>query len=218
MITDDGCWADFRISADQAQGWPALFLDRDGVVIEDAGYPHRPQDILLIDETLRLVGEAKRLGFRVGIVSNQSGIGRGLFRWDAFHGVQAVIDAALRERGSGVDFVLACPHHPDATLPDYRREAHGWRKPAPGMILAAATTLGLDLGASVMLGDRGSDMEAARRAGVRHRWLLTTSADQQGTDERSRVIARSELCAEFQRSFSTIGSSTSVSSGTEARV
>lgn len=171
MIRDDGCWADYRTGS-TVEGRPCLFLDRDGVLIEDTGYPHDPAAITLIPETLDLVRIANTSGFAVGVVTNQSGIGRGFFGWNAFAAVQGAIDTALAARGGRLDFVLACPHLADATLPGDRQEGHPWRKPAPGMLLAAAATLRLDLMGSIMVGDKQSDMAAATAAGLPRRILL----------------------------------------------
>lgn len=181
MIVANGCWADYRIAPERADGRPCLFLDRDGVLIEDTGYPHNPAAILFIPETLDLVQAANSSGFVTGIVSNQSGIGRGYFGWDAFAAVQREIDAALAERGGRLDFVLACPHLGEAITPQHRCANHPWRKPNPGMMRDAAEHLGLDVGRSIMIGDRDTDLRAAAAAGIRHRVLLdATPASGQG--------------------------------------
>ena len=172
MITADGCWADFRISLAMAEGRPCLYLDRDGVLIEDTGYPHRPEDIVVVGEAVELVRLAGEAGYVTGLVTNQSGIGRGLFDWKAFSRVQDLIDAALRAAGAKLDFVLACPHHAEAVVTQYRQADHAWRKPAPGMLRDAAGRLGLDIERSIMVGDRTSDMDAAAAAGIPRRWLL----------------------------------------------
>lgn len=182
MITDDGCWADFRTSASTTHGKACLFLDRDGVLIEDSGYPSDPDAITLVLETLDLVRIANQRGFVVGIVSNQSGIGRGYFEWTAFAAVQGAIDAALSARDAKLDFVLACPHLASAPVARYQYNEHPWRKPAPGMLNAAANALSLDMTRSAMVGDRISDMEAAQHAGLRYRALLTGEGlSQQGS-------------------------------------
>lgn len=172
MIVANGCWADYRIGPGQAGGRPCLFLDRDGVLIEDTGYPHDPAAITFIPETLDLVRAANGSGFVTGIVSNQSGIGRGYFGWNAFADVQQAIDAALTERGGRLDFVLACPHLDEASAPRYRCANHPWRKPNPGMMVDAAGHLGLDVDRSIMIGDRDTDMRAAAAAHIPHRILL----------------------------------------------
>ena len=191
MITADDCWADYRTPADLTHGRPCLFLDRDGVLIEDTGYPHRPEEVVIIPEAIAAVAAAQRAGFVAGIVSNQSGIARGLFDWPAFEAVQAVIDGAFRRSGTKLDFVLACPHHPEAGLRQLR-VAHDWRKPRPGMLVAAHQTLGLDMTRSIMLGDRASDMEAAAGAGVAHRLILAGPQDDSVSLDARRV-SRSSL-------------------------
>ena len=178
MITADGCWADYRTPADVTRGRPCLFLDRDGVLIEDTGYPHRPEEVVIIPEAVAAVAAAQQAGFVAGIVSNQSGVARGFFGWPAFKAVQAVIDDALHGAGTKLDFVLACPHHPEAAVL-HLRVAHAWRKPEPGMLVAVQETLGVDMTRSIMLGDRASDMEAAAGAGVAH--LLLLGAPQDGS-------------------------------------
>lgn len=182
MITDDGCWADYRISPSLTAGQSCLFLDRDGVLIEDTGYPHDPATIMLIPETLDLVRLAKTRGLVVGLVTNQSGVGRGYFGWDAFAAVQSAIDAALIARHTALDFILACPHHPEASIARYRYEQHPWRKPSPGMLTAALDTFQLIASTSAMIGDQHSDMVAAQKAGIAHRGLLvkTRNAAPQG--------------------------------------
>lgn len=199
MIAANGCWADYRIAPGQAQGRPCLFLDRDGVLIEDTGYPCDPATIVLIPETLDLVRAANEAGFVTGIVSNQSGIGRGLFEWAAFAGVQRAIDDALAERGGHVDFVLACPHLGEAVMPRYRVADHPWRKPNPGMMLAAAGHLELDLGRSTMLGDRDTDMRAAAAAGISHRIMLLDGTPVPPRSGDALGLARSDLTPWFAR-------------------
>ncbi|MDX7949991.1 HAD-IIIA family hydrolase [Lichenihabitans sp. Uapishka_5] len=186
----DGCWADYRVST--AAGRPCLFLDRDGVLIEDTGYPHRPDEVRLIPESLVAVAAACRDGCTAGIVSNQSGVGRGLFGWDAFAAVQAVIDAALARLGCRLVFVLACPHHPEAPLSAYRQD-HVWRKPQPGMLQAVAARLAIGLPEAVMVGDRGSDMQAAAAAGVPHRLLLRRDDETASACAGCEPVRRSDL-------------------------
>ena len=199
MITDEGCWADYRTAAASCVGRPCLFLDRDGVLIEDTGYPHRPKDVMLIPEALALVLAANERGVVVGIVTNQSGIGRGLFDWAAFSSVQAMIDEAVRPLGGHIDFVLACPFHAEASVLRYRCETHGWRKPAPGMMRAAADTLGLVLAQSCMLGDRMSDMEAAAAAGIPHRLLLKSPEMVFRHETQCTTVPRDHLTHVFRR-------------------
>jgi D-glycero-D-manno-heptose 1,7-bisphosphate phosphatase len=99
------------------------------------------------------------------VVTNQSGIGRGLYGWAEFAATQERILAELRAAGARPDLVLACPYHPEGK-PPYRHPDHSDRKPRPGMLLRAAEKLALDLGRSWIVGDRAVDMEAGRAAGL----------------------------------------------------
>ena len=148
-------------------GRPAAFLDRDGVLIEDSGYPHRPEDLKLIPGAAAAVRRMKDAGYRTVIVTNQSGVARGLFSEERMHAFNAELVARLAQDGAVIDAVYACPFHEKAVEARYRHPDHPDRKPNPGMILRAAADHGLDLERSLMIGDRESDMEAARRAGVR---------------------------------------------------
>jgi D-glycero-D-manno-heptose 1,7-bisphosphate phosphatase len=152
---------------------PALFLDRDGVVNEDLDFVHRVEDFRFIDGVFDLVRTARRvLGGPVVVVTNQSGIGRGLYTEAQFRLLTDWMLARFEAEGAPVDRVYHCPHHPEHGIGDYRRD-HPWRKPNPGMLLQAADDLGIDLPASAMVGDRMSDIRAAAAAGVRTRILVS---------------------------------------------
>jgi D-glycero-D-manno-heptose 1,7-bisphosphate phosphatase len=142
---------------------PALFLDRDGVIVEEIGHLHAAQDVRLIDGAPEVIAAANRRGIRVVIVSNQSGIGRGLFGWADFTAVQRRMLELLAAEGAAIDAVFACPHHADAKDP-WRHADHPARKPNPGMLLAAARMLPVRLDQSWIVGDRASDLAAGRNA------------------------------------------------------
>jgi D-glycero-D-manno-heptose 1,7-bisphosphate phosphatase len=134
----------------------ALFLDRDGVVNEDLGYVHRIEDFHFRPGIFDLCRAARAKGLALVVVTNQSGIGRGFYTEADFAALTAWMCDRFAEAGAPLDRVEHCP---DVT-PSRRR------KPGPGMILDAAAALDLDLAASVMVGDRGTDMQAAEAAGV----------------------------------------------------
>jgi D-glycero-D-manno-heptose 1,7-bisphosphate phosphatase len=147
---------------------PAVFLDRDGTIVEDAGYIGDPVEVRLVEgaaEAIRRFSEAGRL---VVLVSNQSGIARGRFDEEALARVHARMEELLAERGARLDGAYYCPYldGPEATVDEYRQES-GLRKPAPGMLLAAAKDHDIDLTRSWMIGNSAADMEAGRRAGCR---------------------------------------------------
>ena len=146
---------------------PAFFLDRDGVLIEDCGYPHRPEDLVLTKGAAAAVRRMNRLGYLTVIVTNQSGVARGLFSEDQMYAFNALLVQRLAEEGAVIGPVYHCPFHRDAQDERYRHPDHPDRKPNPGMLLRAIAEHGIDPARSFMIGDQPSDMEAARRAGVR---------------------------------------------------
>jgi histidinol-phosphate phosphatase family protein len=145
----------------------ALFLDRDGVLNEDTGYPRKPSDIRWIPGIAEALIAARRAGFLVIVTTNQSSIGRGLATEPDIRGLHRWMADQLAKQGAAIDAWYLCPYHPDAAVEAYRDPDHRDRKPNPGMLLRAALDLDLDLGSSIFVGDKETDMEAARRAGVR---------------------------------------------------
>lgn len=169
----------------------ALFLDRDGVINVDHGYVHRPEQVEFVPGIFELVAAATTRHWLVVVVTNQSGIGRGYYDEDMFRHLHEWMRARFAEHDGSLDAVYHCPHHPRDALPEYRRACPD-RKPEPGMFLRARDDLGLDLAGSVMVGDRLSDLEAARRAGVGRRLLFDPqgreSLPETGGDARIRTL------------------------------
>ncbi|WP_420407916.1 D-glycero-alpha-D-manno-heptose-1,7-bisphosphate 7-phosphatase [Hoeflea sp.] len=172
-ITSNSCWKDIRLPA-PGEAKPCLFLDRDGVVVEEVNYLHRPEDVRLISGAARIIRQANELGWVCGLVTNQAGIGRGYYDWPDFMAVQQTIDRELANSGAKLDFVLACPFHAEASRSEYRHAAHPWRKPHPGMLLEICKHFELDLGKSVIVGDQLTDIDAGKRAGIANRYLVLT--------------------------------------------
>ncbi|WP_018137965.1 MULTISPECIES: D-glycero-beta-D-manno-heptose 1,7-bisphosphate 7-phosphatase [unclassified Thioalkalivibrio] len=152
----------------------ALFLDRDGVINVDHGYVHRPDQVEFVPGIFELVAAATSRHWPVVVVTNQSGIGRGYYGDSDFRQLTDWMRERFAERGGRIEAVYHCPHHPHDAQPDYRRACPD-RKPEPGMLLRARDDLDLDLPGSVLVGDRASDLEAARRAGVGARLLFDPS-------------------------------------------
>lgn len=150
---------------------PALFLDRDGVINIDHGYVCRPEDFEFVDGIFEVVAAARQAGYLVVVVTNQAGIGRGYYTEADFHRLMDWVKAEFAARGGGIDAVYFCPYHPDHGVGEYRRDSD-CRKPAPGMFLRAADDLDIDMARSIMVGDKASDAEAARAAGVATRLCL----------------------------------------------
>ena len=152
-------------ATDQTTGGsvPAVFLDRDGVLIEDTGYPHLESHLTLIPGADGAVRRLNALGYLVVIVTNQSGVARGLFTEAQMHAFNDLIVRKLAAKGARIGAVYACPFHSEAHDPRYFHADHPDRKPNPGMILRAIADHGIR---SFLIGDRPSDLEAARRAGL----------------------------------------------------
>lgn len=148
-------------------GTPGAFLDRDGVLIEDCGYPHRAEDLKLTPGVAAAVRRMNRAGYRTVIVTNQSGVARGLFSEERMHAFNALLVARLAQEGAIVDAVYACPFHADAVEARYRHPDHPDRKPNPGMLTRAIAEHDLDPARSFIIGDQPTDIEAGRRAGVK---------------------------------------------------
>ncbi|WP_395945988.1 D-glycero-alpha-D-manno-heptose-1,7-bisphosphate 7-phosphatase [Brevundimonas sp.] len=147
-------------------GVPAVFLDRDGVLIEDSGYPHLPEHLRLIPGAATAVRRLNRLGYLAVIVTNQSGVARGLFDEAQMNRFNALLVKTLAKEGAVIGPVYACPFHPEARDERYRHPDHPDRKPNPGMLLRAIADHGIDPARSFMIGDQKRDIEAAKRAGV----------------------------------------------------
>jgi D-glycero-D-manno-heptose 1,7-bisphosphate phosphatase len=145
---------------------PAAFFDRDGVFNVDHGYVHRVEDLVWIEGGPRAVRRLNDLGYLVVVVTNQSGIGRGYYDEAAMHAVHEALNRRLAAEGAHIDAIYFAPHHEDAVEDRYRHPDHPDRKPNPGMLLRAMQDFPIDRGRSFLIGDKDSDLEAARRAGV----------------------------------------------------
>lgn len=144
----------------------AVFFDRDGVLNLDHGYVSEPERLDWIPGAREAVAILNAAGVKVLVVTNQSGVARGYFteaQVDLFH---AALQAGLAEVGGRIDAFYVAPHHEDAVDARYRHPDHPDRKPNPGMILRGLADWSLDPARAVLVGDKGSDVEAARRAGV----------------------------------------------------
>lgn len=143
----------------------ALFLDRDGVINVEHNYVYRIEDFEFLPGIFELCALARELGYALVVITNQAGIGRGYYGEADFQRLTAWMLEEFRAHGIEIERVYHCPYHPTAGLGEYRRES--WdRKPNPGMILKAREALALDLSASLLVGDKDSDLEAGRAAGV----------------------------------------------------
>jgi histidinol-phosphate phosphatase family protein len=145
---------------------PAVFLDRDGTLIEEVGYLDRLDRLRLFPWTVDAVRLLNRAGFKVVVITNQSGIGRGLVDQPFVEATHRELSARLEAGGGRVDGIYYCPHHPDAEVESYRLRCD-CRKPATGLFTRAIDALGLDPARSIAVGDRWYDLEPGIALGGR---------------------------------------------------
>jgi D-glycero-D-manno-heptose 1,7-bisphosphate phosphatase len=155
---------------------PAVFLDRDGVINIDHGYVHQVDDFEYIEGVFEACIALKQMGFKLVVVTNQSGIARGLYSEEQFHTLTEWMDWNFADKGVELDGIYYCPHHSEKGIGDYQVDCD-CRKPKPGMLNSAAQFLKIDLSKSVMVGDKRDDMLAAQNAGVPIRILVRTGKE-----------------------------------------
>lgn len=143
----------------------ALFLDRDGVINEDLNYVHRVEDFRFIEGIFPLCRRANRADMSIIVVTNQAGIGRGYYTENQFQDLNQWMVARFLDEGVVIDGVYFCPFHPVHGIGRYQMASED-RKPAPGMILRAGAEHDIDLPRSALIGDKASDIAAAKNAGV----------------------------------------------------
>ncbi len=146
-------------------GRAAAFLDRDGTITSERGYVTRPEDVALIDGAAAAIRELNEAGILAVIVSNQSGVARGLMSEEDMAAVHAATESLLAAKGAQLSGAYYCPNHPNGTLERYTRDAT-CRKPALGMLELAIRDLDIDVAQSTMVGDQVTDVEFANRAGI----------------------------------------------------
>lgn len=150
----------------------AVFIDRDGTISEEVGYVNHPSRFKLFPysaEAIKLLNES---GWLAILVTNQAGVARGYFTEDVIHSVHRQLTSELEAAGARLDGIYFCAHHPTVGEPPYRVDCE-CRKPKPGLIMQAAQDFSIDLTQSWMVGDRYSDIEVARNAGLRSAFVLS---------------------------------------------
>ena len=156
-------------------GQRALFLDRDGVINVNHGYVHSTENFDFVDGIFDLVRAAREAGYRVVVVTNQAGIGRGYYSEGQFHELTIWMCAQFEKHGAPIDRVYFSPYHPTAGVGEYRKD-EDTRKPRPGMILKAKRELSLSLENSILVGDKPTDILAGIAAGVQKNVLFSDDA------------------------------------------
>jgi len=176
---------------DRAKPRRAVFLDRDGTITHDVGYPYRLEDLLLLPNAAAGLSRISALNYQLIIATNQSGVARGKFTEAELQDFHSALVAELAREGVTIDAIYYCPFHPTEGVGEYRRESP-LRKPNDGMLRLAAAEHEPDLPASIMIGDKKSDMLAGQRAGC-HTILLRTGAAGSDSEE---LIAPPEFVAD----------------------
>lgn len=144
----------------------ALFLDRDGVINVEKNYVYKIEDFEFIEGIFELVRSYQEKGFLIIVITNQSGIGRGYYTEEDFHKLNNWMIEQFKQKGIIITEVYYCPYHPTHGKGEYLKDSFD-RKPNPGMILKAQEKYDIDLSQSVLIGDKESDIEAGRNAGIK---------------------------------------------------
>jgi D-glycero-D-manno-heptose 1,7-bisphosphate phosphatase len=183
LVDGTGLWCETHGRFD---GKAALFLDRDGVIVDDTHYLGRREDVRMMPGAAAAIASCNTAGIPVVIVTNQAGIGRGYYGWPDFAAVQLAIGEELAREGAHVDGTLACAYHQDG-LASFDVADHPWRKPEPGMIVEAARLMKLSLSGSWIVGDRAGDLMAGRAAGLAG-GILVPNVDHPVTQEEMEAL------------------------------
>lgn len=183
-----------RIRAGDSAAAPrkAAFLDRDGVINLDRAYVSRWEDFEFVPGAIDAMRRLKQAGYALVVVTNQSGIARGYYSEAQYQALTAAMQQALLDAGAAVDAVYHCPHHPKSQLAELALDCD-CRKPAPGMILRAAKELNLSLPDSILVGDKPSDIEAARAAGVGRAYIVQSDNAESTTGLAGADAAHADL-------------------------
>ncbi len=170
----------------------AVFLDRDGVINMDYAYVHLKSEFDFVEGALEGARAFAEKGYKVVIITNQSGIGRGKYTEQEFAELSFWLAGRFDHAGAPLSGIYFCPHHPKQASEKYLLDCC-CRKPKPGMILAAAEDLNIDLAESIFIGDKASDMKAAAAAGIGRRILVCSDGN--------RPLDNSEDCTDTARNL-----------------
>jgi len=183
----------------------ACFLDRDGVLIEEAHYIKDPDHVKIIPGAYAALKKLKAMGFLCIVISNQSGVARGYFKEEDIRAIEERIDESLSAGDLKIDAYYNCPHHPEGTVHEYKKDCD-CRKPGPGMILKAAAEHDIDLKSSFMIGDKFSDLKAAKNAGCPSQILVRTGhgKKQIETHNTDGIVIADDIAAAVDYYFKNI--------------
>jgi D-glycero-D-manno-heptose 1,7-bisphosphate phosphatase len=159
----------------------AAFVDRDGVIISDSGFLYRVEDLEFLPGAIDGLQQLQAAGYLLVVITNQSGIARGLYTEDDYLRFTTCMQQRLSAAGVQLAAVEYCPHLPEAQVARYRVDCD-CRKPRPGMLVRAAAALNIDLSTSILVGDRATDIQAGRSAGVGRCWLVRSGVASSASD------------------------------------
>jgi len=193
----------------------ALFLDRDGVINVERCYVYRRDDFLFQEGIFDLCRAAQNLGYLLVVVTNQAGIARGFYTEAEFLALTGWMIEEFGRHGSTIARVYYCPYHPIHGVGRYKKDSAD-RKPKPGMLLRARRDFNLDLTSSVLIGDKLSDIEAGKAAGVGTTILLRLGAPESSAGDSDFHVAGSlhDVCSEFFSGPHDAAKPTEISSAT----
>ena len=178
-----------------ANGQRAVFFDRDGTLNEEIGHVRNAEDFRVYSFAARAVRLVNEAGLRAIVITNQSGIARGLIPESLVRRVNRQLTRRIAAGGGRLDAIYYCPHHPEASVKRFRVVCD-CRKPAPGLLEAAASEFGVDLARSFMVGDRFVDILAGRRVSARSVLVLTGVGRRELEDEEGDAIVQPDHVAE----------------------
>ncbi len=164
----------------------AVFLDRDGVIIEDAGYVGEIERVKFIPGAGKAIRLLNENGFKVIIITNQAGVARGYFSEEAVEEINTYVQEMLAKKGALIDKIYYCPHHKEGVIEEYRKDCY-YRKPSPGMIEEAVRDFHIDLKRSFLIGDKSSDIEAGNKAGCKT--ILLSEENTRESNRGSEVVS-----------------------------
>lgn len=174
----------------------AVFLDRDGTVFEDMEFSVAPEKVRVLPGAVEGLRKLQDAGYVLIIITNQSGVARGLFDESGLQAIHEHMVGMLAERGVRIEAVYYCPHYPEGAVPSYAVKCD-CRKPRPGMLLRAAAEHGIDLSRSWMVGDRPADVGVGRAAACRTVRVLTGGQPVEGDPEPDFLARDLDAAAEF---------------------
>jgi D-glycero-D-manno-heptose 1,7-bisphosphate phosphatase len=197
--------AEPEVAEQRSVARPAVFLDRDGTLIEDVDYLVRPEQLELLPGAARAVRLLNEARVPAVVVTNQSAVARGMLSEAQLAVVHARFEELLAQGGARLDAILYCPHHPELGTGEYKRACR-CRKPAPGMLEEAAKRLDLDLGRSIAIGDALRDLEAGAAVGARGILVGTgKGAEQRARAARAGFACEPDVLSAVRRALAELG-------------